>query len=199
MDGNPVNLPFNFEEKIKVNFDGHHFVLETHFGLVVKLVKENLDIQTTVPSNFAGHLCGLCGNANGNLADETTQEYGENWFVGCSPGCSPKCPPCSAAELESYQQDTFCGLLSRLDGPFASCHGIIPVAPFFDECIKKTCEVQGQKNIWCDVIAAYVAACQARSIPLQNWRTDIFCRKFGLEALEGWAKGCVCEPKRAVE
>uniref|UniRef100_A0A8C7E3Z3 VWFD domain-containing protein n=1 Tax=Naja naja TaxID=35670 RepID=A0A8C7E3Z3_NAJNA len=178
VDGNPVNLPFNYEEKIKVHSDGHQFVIETQFGLVVKLFKENLNIETTAPSNFAGHLCGLCGNANGNLADETMQEYGENWFVGCSPSCSPKCPPCSSAELESYQQDSFCGLLNRPNGPFASCHGTIPVAPFFDECIKKTCEVRGQKNVWCDVIATYVAACQARSIPLQNWRTDSFCPQY---------------------
>ncbi|XP_039181480.1 IgGFc-binding protein-like [Crotalus tigris] len=175
LDGNPVNLPFNYEEKIKVNFDGSHFVLVTNFALVVKLTKGNLNIETTVPGNYAGHLCGMCGNANGNLADDTLQEYGENWFVGCSPGCSPNCPPCSSAELERYQTDSFCGLLSRPDGPFASCYEAIPAAPFFDECVKKTCEVRGQMNVWCDVITSYVAACQSRSFPLKNWRTESVC------------------------
>ncbi|KAK9394610.1 IgGFc-binding protein [Crotalus adamanteus] len=175
LDGNPVNLPFNYEEKIKVNFDGSHFVLVTNFALVVKLTKGNLNIETTVPGNYAGHLCGMCGNDNGNLADDTLQEYGENWFVGCSPGCSPNCPPCSSAELERYQTDSFCGLLSRPDGPFASCYAAIPAAPFFDECVKKTCEVRGQMNVWCDVITSYVAACQSRSFPLKNWRTESFC------------------------
>ncbi|KAG8143298.1 hypothetical protein E2320_000543 [Naja naja] len=204
VDGNPVNLPFNYEEKIKVHSDGHQFVIETQFGLVVKLFKENLNIETTAPSNFAGHLCGLCGNANGNLADETMQEYGENWFVGCSPSCSPKCPPCSSAELESYQQDSFCGLLNRPNGPFASCHGTIPVAPFFDECIKKTCEVRGQKNVWCDVIATYVAACQARTqycpansqYELCGTRCAATCEnpQLPLMCRAPCGEGCICRP-----
>ncbi|KAM3829807.1 IgGFc-binding protein isoform 3-T5 [Vipera latastei] len=175
VDGNPVNLPFNYEENIKVNSDEVQFVIMTDFDIVVRFIRGNLNIETTVPENYAGQLSGMCGNANGNLADDTLQEYGENWFVSCSPGCSPNCPPCSSAELERYQTDSFCGLLSRPDGPFASCYGAIPPAPYFDECARKTCEVQGQKNVWCDVIASYVAACQYRSFPLKNWRTESFC------------------------
>ncbi|XP_063168367.1 IgGFc-binding protein-like [Candoia aspera] len=175
VNGSLVKLPFSYAETIHVTSDEKHFAIVTDFGLLIKLFKSTLDIETIVAWNFTGHLCGLCGNANGDPSDDKIEEYGKNWWVGCSPGCSPDCPPCTSAELESYQQDGYCGLLRRLDGPFFSCYSAIPVASFFDECVKKTCEARGQRAVWCEVIATYVAACQAKSFPLQNWRTDTFC------------------------
>ncbi|XP_061453700.1 IgGFc-binding protein-like [Rhineura floridana] len=184
VNGNTMDLPFSHEGKIHVSSDESQFTIVTDFGLSVQLVKENLRVVASVPGNYAGSLCGLCGNANGDPSDDKMGESGETLRVGCSPGCAPDCPPCTLAEQESYQEDRYCGLLRQLNGPFASCHAANPYAPFFNECITKTCEVRGDKPIWCDVIAAYAAACQAKGFPIKEWRKDDFCCEY--ELLGAW-------------
>lgn len=178
-----VDLPFNLEKKIHVTVHETHVAIVVDTGLSINVFKENLTVVVSVPGIYRGHLCGLCGNGNGNSSDYHTGEYREKWRVGCSPGCSPDCPPCSLAEQESYTEDRYCGLLLKKFGPFAACQAAIPGKSFFDECIRKTCEVRGQQPTWCDVIASYVSLCQAKNFPLKKWRSNAFCRK--IRAIKG--------------
>ncbi len=39
------------------------------FGLMVWYERENL-IRVTLPDEYANHVCGLCGNWNGNVDDD---------------------------------------------------------------------------------------------------------------------------------
>ncbi|KAJ6663588.1 hypothetical protein lerEdw1_009667 [Lerista edwardsae] len=171
-----VDLPFSLEEKIHVNSHGSHLAVVVDIGLTISVWKENLTVVVSVPGNYVGHLCGLCGNANGNSSSDKSGEFGERWRVGCAPGCSPDCPPCTAAERQSYQEDGYCGLLLNRFGPLAACLGAIPSQNFFKECVSKTCQVRGRQPVWCDVIASYAAVCQAKNFPLKKWRTEAFCQ-----------------------
>lgn len=185
MDEELESLPFSYEEKVQVTVNENHLTAVVDFGLVLKLSEGNGDVVVSVPRSYAGFLCGLCGNANGDLTDD--EAHGDTWEVGCTPGCSPDCPPCTLAELERYQDDKYCGLLRPVSGPLASCHNTIPVSPFFDDCITNTCEARGRLDVWCNVIAAYATACQDKGIPVGEWRTDTFCSES--ELWRDWVQG----------
>ncbi|CAM5134091.1 unnamed protein product, partial [Natator depressus] len=146
-------------------------------------------VRVTVPNTYANALCGLCGDNNQTASDDLTMrdgrraanavQFAESWKVGevpgCSDSCTGKCLVCSEAQRQPYKGDRYCGVISRGDGPFRECHGVIDPAPFFDDCVFDTCQYKGLRDALCSAISAYVTACQARGIRIGQWRSASFC------------------------
>ncbi|KFV85021.1 Zonadhesin, partial [Struthio camelus australis] len=60
VNGSRVNLPVFIERKISIQSSGGYVLLETDFGLWVRY-DGNHYADVSVPSNYSGLLCGLCG------------------------------------------------------------------------------------------------------------------------------------------
>ncbi|NWW78947.1 FCGBP protein, partial [Climacteris rufus] len=145
--------------------------------------------RVIIPNTYAGAVCGLCGNANGDPRDDfitrdghhTDNEtrLGDSWKVGdvagCSPGCSEGCQVCSNTQKRNYQGDKYCGLLGKKRGPFVTCHDVINPTPYLDDCLFDTCLYEGHQDTVCQAISAYVAACQSQGVAVGPWRTAAFC------------------------
>ncbi|XP_041034717.1 zonadhesin-like [Carcharodon carcharias] len=90
LDGRRVNLPAFVEDKLEIRVSGGFVALETDFGLRVRY-DGNHHVDVTVPSSYAGQLCGLCGNYNGISSDDdlkpdgddadSFKELGASWLV----------------------------------------------------------------------------------------------------------------------
>ncbi|XP_075763600.1 IgGFc-binding protein-like [Pelodiscus sinensis] len=188
VDGVFVDLPFYHEEKLQAYVSGAHVLIKTAFDLRVTFDWNSL-VRVTVPSTYANALCGLCGNGNpspgqdltmrdGSRATDTVR-FAESWQVGEAPGCSASCTGdcsvCSEAQRQTYRGEQYCGVLARGDGPFSQCHGAVDPAPFLLNCLSDTCQYKGHHSALCSAIGAYVAACQARGVPLGPWRSASFC------------------------
>lgn len=185
-----VNLPFNHEDKIQVYISGNSGVMKTDFDVTVAY-DWNSVVRVVAPNTYASAVCGLCGNNNQNPKDDLTMkdgsqassvaQFAESWKVadgpGCSVGCTDDCPACPEAKKQTYQSDKYCGILIKKDGPFKQCHGTIDPASVFNECVFDTCEYNGLHSTLCNAISAYVAACQAQGIQIEEWRSDSFCSK----------------------
>uniref|UniRef100_A0A8C8VKK0 VWFD domain-containing protein n=1 Tax=Pelusios castaneus TaxID=367368 RepID=A0A8C8VKK0_9SAUR len=189
VDGILVELPFYHEEKLQAYISGAHVLIKTAFDLTVTFDWKSL-IRVTVPNTYTNALCGLCGNNNQSASDDLTMrdgsqatnaiQFAESWKVGevpgCLPSCTKDCPVCSEVQKEPYKGNQYCGIITRGDGPFKECHGVIDPAPFFDNCVFDTCQYKGHRDALCSTITDYVVACQAKGIHTGQWRSDSFCR-----------------------
>lgn len=165
-------------------------VLATDFGLQVTY-DWDWRVEVTLPSSYHSAVCGLCGNMdrnpsndqafpNGTLAP-SIPIWGGSWRVPgwdplCWDECQGSCPTCAEDRLEEYGGPGFCGPLAPgSGGPFAACHDHVAPDSFFKGCVLDVCLGGGAKDILCQALAAYAAACQAAGIVIKDWRTEAGC------------------------
>lgn len=186
-------LPVNLKDgAVTVYKRGNRYVVETDFELAVTY---DLVYHATVsvPGNYKGKVCGLCGNFNGNKKDDfrnkggavvrNVNTFGASWKVqipgvACNNGCTgKKCPDCKPKQKAWFSRSTYCGIMTARKGPFTSCHGKVDPKPFFDDCVFDVCASNGEGSVLCDSVAAYAFSCHKAGVDVNNWRTKSFCRK----------------------
>lgn len=173
---------------------GRTAVVETVAGITVTFDWHST-ATVTLPSNYQGAVCGLCGNYNGKAQDDLTMrnghpatngaELGESWRESLVPGCSSVCQgawcqACSDAQRKEYQAEKFCGIIADKSGPFRVCHSRVDPAPYLEDCVYDACHYHGHRGSVCDAVGVYVSACQSQGITITSWRTDTFCREFDI-------------------
>ena len=195
VDGVLLNLPVNLNDgQVEVYQDGRHVLIKTDFGLKVTydLVYR---VTITVPASYHGKTCGLCGNFNGNKNDEyqlpdgkeskSIRDFGAAWKEAvqglvCDDGCTGDfCPKCAEDKKRIFEAD--CSIIRNPSGPFAACLSVINPESYFRDCVYDVCMGEGDRNMLCHSIAAYVSDCQDFGVAIKDWRTPTFCRKFLLE------------------
>ncbi|XP_062995706.1 IgGFc-binding protein-like [Elgaria multicarinata webbii] len=188
VNGVSMNLPFYYENKLKVYTSGVHGFIKTDFDLRVSFDWHS-HARVIIPNMYADSVCGLCGNANQDSSDDFNMkdgaqardvyEFAKSWKLheisGCSEGCTNNCPVCSPADERLYNGQQYCGILTRKDGPFRQCHGVIDPTYYFDDCVFDTCLYRGLRDNLCSAISAYVTDCQAQGIQIGQWRSTSFC------------------------
>uniref|UniRef100_H9GN33 VWFD domain-containing protein n=1 Tax=Anolis carolinensis TaxID=28377 RepID=H9GN33_ANOCA len=188
VNGLLTNLPYSIENQILVFRKGQEAVVQTAFHLTVTFDWQSR-VTVKVPSTYAGALCGLCGNFNGNKNDDMTMKdgnvasnapaFGQSWKVKEIPGCTEvdkgECSELSAIEEHQRKLNTGCGLILAQNGPFRECHKKIDPEGYFQDCVYDYCFFDGQQSVICQLIASYAAACQAAGVTIYAWRSDTFC------------------------
>uniref|UniRef100_A0A8B9RE32 VWFD domain-containing protein n=1 Tax=Astyanax mexicanus TaxID=7994 RepID=A0A8B9RE32_ASTMX len=183
------NIPLNLDNgKVIVQQEGYQNVITTDFGLRVAF-DMIYHVSITVPASYYGKTCGLCGNFNGNKNDDymlpdgketkNIQTFGAAWMVAvpgvvCDDGCSGDfCPKCPADKKAIFEND--CSIITNPDGPFAACHSVIKPESYFRDCVFDVCAANGDADMLCHSIAAYMIDCQDFGVTIKNWRTSTFC------------------------
>ncbi|XP_029432759.1 IgGFc-binding protein-like [Rhinatrema bivittatum] len=188
VNGSVFNLPFSLlNGQIRVHMEGWDAVVKVVFGMTVTFDWISR-IAVSLPNSYSGAVCGLCGNFNGNKQDDVLKNgnpapsvsaFGESWKVKHIPGCvndeSPVCPGMEAAESSQRRSSTGCGILLDPSGPFRDCYSTLDPEAYFKDCVYDSCFYKGQQHIFCQVIAAYAAACQEANATVHAWRQDKFC------------------------
>lgn len=175
---------------VMVYQEGANDVIITDFGLRVTydLIYH---VTVTVPGNYRGKTCGLCGNFNSNKNDDfqlpngnmtkDIRAFGAAWKVPlrdvvCDDGCSGDfCPKCDDSEKAAFEAK--CAIITDPNGPFAGCHDVIDPASYFRDCVYDVCFAKGEQSTLCHSIAAYMLDCQDFGAKIQSWRSASFCRK----------------------
>ncbi|XP_040923803.1 IgGFc-binding protein [Betta splendens] len=184
-----VNLPVTLADgKVSVYKSGLYAVVTTDFDLKVMFNWESA-VFVTLPSNYMGAVCGLCGNYNSKAQDDlipkngdkpvSATDFGNSWKVaeipGCVGGCKGVCPDCDINQKVQYEKNDFCGVLRDPKGPFRDCHAKVDPTGYFENCVYDVCLYNGRKDILCQAIAAYTSACQSVGAKVYNWRSSQFC------------------------
>ncbi|XP_075346839.1 IgGFc-binding protein [Mycteria americana] len=174
--------------QVQVYQHGMGVLLQTDFGLVIRYDLLH-HVMITVPQSYQGHLCGLCGNYNGQRNDDfllpdgqqapNAMAFGSAWKtpgVSCSDDC-PKdvCPVCTEEKKLVLQKPNYCGILTLPKGPFDSCHQVINPALYFQACLHDLCLTKGNTRVLCQSIQSYATACQDAGVVIEAWRRPSFC------------------------
>uniref|UniRef100_A0A667WC27 VWFD domain-containing protein n=1 Tax=Myripristis murdjan TaxID=586833 RepID=A0A667WC27_9TELE len=183
----PVNLNHG---KIRIYQSGDFAEISTDFGLKVSYDWNSI-VFVTVPSRYAGAMCGMCGNYNNDRKDDLQMkngkrasspgELGKSWRVaeipGCVDDCKDKnhCPNCDITEKEKFETNKYCGEIRNPNGPFRRCHDKIDPQPKFESCVYDACLNNGKKGSWCNIFHAYTIECQRAGIKVDRWRRKDFC------------------------
>ncbi|XP_043936384.1 IgGFc-binding protein-like [Protopterus annectens] len=185
-----TNLPATLANgKLLLYQSGNNAVLETAFGL--KLTYEwNWYVHITVPSSYSNNLCGLLGNCNENVKDErmtpdstlvsSITEWAKSWKVEdrdkfCFDVCQGVCPTCDDTKRQIYESESYCGLLTKTDGPFSECHSKVNPNSFFDNCVYDVCLNNGAKQLLCQALNSYAATCRKNRVVILDWREQAGC------------------------
>ncbi|XP_077146435.1 IgGFc-binding protein-like isoform X6 [Ranitomeya variabilis] len=188
VDGQIATLPISLSPDINVFISGSNVLVTTGFGLQVKF-DGNHKVQVTIPGNYSGKVCGLCGNFNGNAADDflnpdgvlepDSNSLGNSWQADNDTRCTPGVDhpsSCTDEEKETIASNSFCGLITDKNGPFKDCHDVVNPLVYFDNCVYDLCETNMDGEVLCDSLQAYAESCQSQNVTIGQWRNDTFCQ-----------------------
>ncbi|XP_067345254.1 alpha-tectorin-like isoform X2 [Channa argus] len=187
VNGVTRNLPIVLNgSHVSIYASGRRVFVNADFGLSVTYDGSST-VFVSVPANYRGRTCGLCGNFNGNPNDDfrtpsgaivtSLDEFGTSWKVAgnytCSDGCGSSCPQCTNDQPARAQ----CEVIQAADGPFSFCHEVVDPAPYFNDCVFDVC-VSGNEaqDLLCRAIQSYASACQSANVRIYPWRQNTTCR-----------------------
>ncbi|XP_045148926.1 IgGFc-binding protein [Echinops telfairi] len=190
IDSQRFRLPVSLNDgRLRVYQSGPRAVVELDFGLVVSY-DWDCQLALSLPTRFQDQVCGLCGNYNGDPADDfltpnwdqapNAEEFGQSWKLDdgdylCQDGCQDNCPSCTPGQTQHYQGDRVCGMLALPGGPFAACHASLNPQPFLEECVYDLCAASGDRLSLCRSLSAYAQACLELGIAVGDWRSPASC------------------------
>ncbi|XP_055759032.1 IgGFc-binding protein-like [Salvelinus fontinalis] len=191
IDGIRSDLPVSLESgSIRITESGIRGTIQSDVGLEITFDWTSL-FMVTISSSYYDNLGGICGNYNGNKADDFTTPTGvlsanttawvASWSVAdgdpfCWHVCNSNCPKCSDADRALYTGPQYCGLMTDGGGPFEQCHKKVPVKEFASNCLYDVCLNEGRQEVLCEALANYVAECQqAGAVVSPLWRKASNC------------------------
>ncbi|XP_049329391.1 alpha-tectorin-like [Astyanax mexicanus] len=186
IDSETKNLPVLLDSgSVSVYSSGQNTFITTDFGLSVSY-DGSWVVRVTVPANYSGATCGLCGNFNGQTNDDfrirsgelvsSASQFGADWKVGndtsCDDGCGDSCARCQNPVSARSQ----CEILRDRQGPVSFCHSYVDPEAYFNDCAFDLCLSEYQHDVLCRSIQTYVSACQSANAPVLPWRQNTTCR-----------------------
>ncbi|KAK5862889.1 hypothetical protein PBY51_018240 [Eleginops maclovinus] len=190
VDGIRTELPVLLDGgSISITGAGIRGTLQSNIGVEVTFDWATL-LMVTISSSYFGNVAGLCGNYNGNKEDELLDAGGQTaanvtdwaatWSIEdydpfCYHFCEDVCPQCSDQDRIKYTGPDYCGILSDKKGPFAGCHGSVPVAENVADCLYDVCTNEGRQEVLCEALSTYLAKCQEAGVSVLPWREIAKC------------------------
>ncbi|XP_022091528.1 sushi, von Willebrand factor type A, EGF and pentraxin domain-containing protein 1-like [Acanthaster planci] len=208
--GVPVELPYLHAEPMNVmiaqtnssgvdGIAGSSIEIQTDRGVIVSWSQLGA-IQVTAPGTYAGQLCGLCGNMNGNRKDDRTtrqflparsaREFTHSWKVDGYRYCTvPKVRSKSRLAFGAISTDRLaacaglnfnflrdirkkCSIFRRRS--FQICHPVVSPTRYFEWCMQDSCSCSSNEPCHCEAITAYMYECQRNNVPIQ-WTSNNAC------------------------
>ncbi|XP_036390593.1 mucin-5B-like [Megalops cyprinoides] len=175
------------EVPYRIRTMGIYLVIEASNGLILMWDKKTSMFIKLSPK-FEGHVCGLCGNYDGNGNNDFTtrsqaevtdvQEFGNSWKL------SPSCPdaeytkdPCTSNPYRQAWAQKQCAIINSV--VFNTCHSQVDPTPYYENCVRDSCACDsgGDCECFCTAVAAYAQACNEAGACI-TWRSPQICPLF---------------------
>ncbi|XP_009287741.1 PREDICTED: mucin-5AC, partial [Aptenodytes forsteri] len=166
---------------------GIYLVVDTTVGLIIMWDKKTSIFIKLSPS-FQGHVCGLCGNYDGNGNNDFTTrsqsvvgnvlEFANSWKVSSScPNANRTKDPCTANPYRKAWAQKQCSIITS--EVFMKCHSQVEPNEYYQACVDDACacDTGGDCECFCTAVAAYAQACNELDICI-SWRTPSICPLF---------------------
>ncbi|XP_072039342.1 zonadhesin-like [Amphiura filiformis] len=177
---------------LHVYFDGENIGVWTSAGLIV-LWDGNTGVCVYISNMHMNQVHGLLGNFDGDVNNEretpggaqafSYAAFGDSW-VSVPPTClsqefseSDNYNPCGEISQEGQDEARKkCNVLLSTSGPFAKCHDIIDVSPYYSACLHDFCAAYPKLDgPCCDSIGEYAKLCKASFVEVGPWRNEELC------------------------
>ncbi|XP_043562383.1 mucin-6-like [Chiloscyllium plagiosum] len=187
-DGTYKVIPENATSKFTVVHNQMYLIFYFgNFESLQLIVTWNLRMNTYIQIAGSSQLsvCGLCGNANGNIKDElitqshhtafTLMNFVNSWKE--DPMCDDVTEviyPCAKNPYRKSWAEKRCKIIQSV--VFEPCHNLLQWRPYYDKCIRDACgcELIGDCDCLCDAVAAFAKTCLDAGVCI-DWRTPDFC------------------------
>ncbi|CAH1266756.1 TECTA [Branchiostoma lanceolatum] len=187
-------LPFNLNDTVWGSYSGMFVLLKTK-----KSVKVFYDgyhyAKVFVPGTYRNQMCGLCGNFDGNQANDFMTSYGwvtedintfglgwaTSWSSctdgGDDDGLATLPPPgvCDSVLQQIVAGPTMCGMLTERSGVFSVCENVIDLGMFYDSCVFDVCANSGDTEQLCENLESAAHACRWAGFTGLSWRRHDLC------------------------
>ncbi|XP_070985515.1 mucin-5B-like [Oncorhynchus clarkii lewisi] len=188
-DGNYQVVERNTGEAVpyQIRTMGIYLVIEANNGLILMWDRKTSMFIKLNPQ-FKGHVCGLCGNYDGNANNDFTTrsqavvvnplDFGNSWKVSAScPDAKNKRSPCTANPYRQSWSQKQCSIIQS--NVFTDCHSKVDPSPFYDACVTDSCACDsgGDCECFCTAVAAYAEACNEAGACIA-WRSPQICPLF---------------------
>lgn len=192
VNGKRVSLPYiKLSSGLSIMKDGYRVFLRTSEG--VNILWDGVSfLELKVPPKFRNRMCGLCGNYDGDKANDfygrdgtglvhgDGQAFGDDWRVGGLRACSvlPRDMPtvserhCTQTWEAKIKSDRNCNALNST--LFHSCLKHVKPAYYYDACKLDMCECPGDM-CHCEVLTAYARECENAGVVVHRWREETGC------------------------
>uniref|UniRef100_UPI00398F4CDE mucin-2-like n=1 Tax=Pristiophorus japonicus TaxID=55135 RepID=UPI00398F4CDE len=163
---------------------GLYLILTFSNGITV-IWDKRTRVSITLDPRWKNKICGLCGNFNGDVADElttkgnslvtSTLEFGNSWksSLSCSDTLNQTFP-CDRNPYCLAWAQRKCSIMK--DAVFQKCHKKVDPTPFYDACVEEacSCDLEGKYLGFCTAVAVYAEACNKADVCIR-WRTPDLC------------------------
>uniref|UniRef100_A0A8C5ML18 Mucin-5AC n=1 Tax=Leptobrachium leishanense TaxID=445787 RepID=A0A8C5ML18_9ANUR len=178
---NNTNIEYEVEKR------GLFMVIKLLNGIIM-MWDRHTTIFIKLNSDYKGHVCGLCGNYDGNADNEFTTrsqsvvenilEFGNSWKM------DPQCPdvleskdPCIFNPYRKPWAQRKCSIITSK--VFRPCHPQVNPIAFYEACLTDACACDsgGDCECVCTAVASYAQACSEAGVCIR-WRTPTMCPLF---------------------
>nr|XP_021326285.1 mucin-2-like isoform X1 [Danio rerio] len=170
-----VTVP-TYKNGIKIEGSPTSFKISNKHGVTVFWEEDN-SLSIELPEKYQGQTCGLCGDFNGNLADDITDNGPASWKVSisteiCEEVTLPSTGPCD----ELSEQASFCEEYLISPG-FSGCYDVMDMSSFEKACESDLCQCYGNHDCLCNTLTEISQQCTHAGGQPGTWRTEQLCPK----------------------
>uniref|UniRef100_A0A673GP47 VWFD domain-containing protein n=1 Tax=Sinocyclocheilus rhinocerous TaxID=307959 RepID=A0A673GP47_9TELE len=168
---------------------GLYLMIEANNGLMLIWDrKTTIHIKLSPEFNVSkGHVCGLCGNYDGNANDDFTTrsqaiavetlDFVNSWKLSNCPDATLIQDPCVHNPYREAWAQRQCSIITS--SVFSTCHSQVDPSPFYDACVRDACACDsgGDYECFCTAVTAYAQACNEAGACVA-WRSPKICPLF---------------------
>ncbi|XP_061435458.1 mucin-2-like [Lethenteron reissneri] len=176
-----LQLPYRSDYLKVFRQSSDYIQVITHFGLKIQVqVQPIMQVYLSLPDAMQGHVTGLCGNFNGEEADErvTPQRVPEaseaaflsswNLLQGVSyHRFTHASKACADDELKRSCHDEI------FSDVFRDCLSHLDPTPHLQSCEFDVCHCERSELCYCAALGSLARACALRGVPVYNWSRGV--------------------------
>ncbi|XP_019725167.1 alpha-tectorin isoform X1 [Hippocampus comes] len=192
VNGTPVSMPFVTGLMTRLSASEGFVDIDSPQDIRLRYNRFNT-LSVSMGARLQDKLCGLCGNFNGDPADDyitstgraagSALELAQSWKTN---GIQDRCDEtqyvalaqsCDNAAVLALQREDTCLKLTEPEGFFQPCHGLLDPRPFYRSCYLDGCYNRRGAQV-CGSLAAYAEACRSMGALTTKWIAQENCSEW---------------------